>query len=188
MSFQKKSKPTASVGNPSPKTLRKSKATRTTKSEARVDPDNNNSQESLEQDFDKKLDLESKFYVRKQSSVHCAWSSWFIFSFNRFLSIILNFSWSYVNVFPLFSPTCCLLAEYPSLKPVNIFPLSVFFPFFESQSYSFPAVQSSSSSVALLVKSEQLPNSWWQLSSCICMHSWFLSFKLHFCSNSAWLS
>ena len=52
------------MGNPSPKTLRKSK-TRTTKSEARVDPDNNNSQESLEQEFDKKLDLESKFFVVK---------------------------------------------------------------------------------------------------------------------------
>ena len=65
MSFQKKSKPTASVGHPSPKTLRKSKSTRTTKSEARVDPDNNNSQESLEQEFDKKLDLESKFHCQR---------------------------------------------------------------------------------------------------------------------------
>ena len=37
MNFQKKSKPTASVaGRPSPKTLRKNKSTRSTKSEAQV--------------------------------------------------------------------------------------------------------------------------------------------------------
>jgi len=63
MNFQKKSKPTASVaGRPSPKTLRKNKTTRSTKSEAQVPPEdteNNNSQESLEQDFQGKLDLES---------------------------------------------------------------------------------------------------------------------------------
>ena len=80
MSFQKKSKPTASVGNPSPKTLRKSK-TRTTKSEARVDPDNNNSQESLEQEFDKKLDLESKFFVveTKKNTKKTLHGFWFYF-------------------------------------------------------------------------------------------------------------
>ena len=64
MNFQKKSKPTASVaGRPSPKTLRKNKTTRSTKSEAQVpaeDCENNNSQESLEQDFKEKLDLESE--------------------------------------------------------------------------------------------------------------------------------
>ena len=64
MNFQKKSKPTASVaGRPSPKTLRKNKSTRSTKSEAQVpaeDCENNNSQESLEQDFKEKLDLESE--------------------------------------------------------------------------------------------------------------------------------
>ena len=68
MNFQKKSKPTASVaGRPSPKTLRKNKTTRSTKSEAQVpveDCENNNSQESLEQDFKEKLDLESE----------CRWS------------------------------------------------------------------------------------------------------------------
>ena len=65
MNFQKKSKPTASVaGRPSPKTLRKNKTTRSTKSEAAQVPaedcENNNSQESLEQDFKEKLDLESE--------------------------------------------------------------------------------------------------------------------------------
>ena len=62
MSFQKKSKATASVGNPSPKALARSKSSRVTKSEVKVDPDNNNSQESLEQDTDKKIDttVESK--------------------------------------------------------------------------------------------------------------------------------
>ena len=62
MSFQKKSKATASVGHPSPKCLQRSKSSRFTKSEVKVDPDkdNNNSQESLEQDIDKKLDVESK--------------------------------------------------------------------------------------------------------------------------------
>ena len=65
MNFQKKSKPTASVaGRPSPKTLRKNKTTRSTKSEAAQvpaeDSENNNSQESLEQDFKEKLDLESE--------------------------------------------------------------------------------------------------------------------------------
>ena len=65
MSFQKKSKATASVGHPSPKCLQRSKSSRVTKSEVKVDPDkdNNNSQESLEQDLDKKLDVESKFYT-----------------------------------------------------------------------------------------------------------------------------
>ena len=67
------------MGNPSPKTLRKSK-TRTTKSEARVDPDNNNSQESLEQEFDKKLDLESKFFVVETEKKNFAWISGFIFN------------------------------------------------------------------------------------------------------------
>ena len=65
MNFQKKSKPTASVaGRPSPKTLRKKKSTRSTKSETQVPPEdceNNNSQESLEQDFKDKLDLEGEF-------------------------------------------------------------------------------------------------------------------------------
>ena len=60
MSFQKKSKATASVGAPSPKSLARTKASRVTKSEVKVDPDNNNSQESLEQDFKEKLDLESE--------------------------------------------------------------------------------------------------------------------------------
>jgi len=61
MSFQKKSKATASVGNPSPKFLQRSKSSRSTKSEVKVDPDtdNNNSQESLEQEPDKKLNVES---------------------------------------------------------------------------------------------------------------------------------
>lgn len=63
MSFQKKSKATASVGNPSPKSLARSKSNRVTKSEVKVDPDNNNSQESLEQERDKKLDVESKSLV-----------------------------------------------------------------------------------------------------------------------------
>ena len=60
MSFQKKSKATASVGNPSPKSLQRSKSSRVTKSEVKVDPENNNSQESLEQEFDKRQDVESK--------------------------------------------------------------------------------------------------------------------------------
>ena len=67
MSFQKKSKATASVGNPSPKSLARSKSSRVTKSEVKVDPDNNNSQESLEQEnnssadsADKKLDVEGE--------------------------------------------------------------------------------------------------------------------------------
>ena len=64
MSFQKKSKATASVGNPSPKSLQRSKSSRVTKSEVKVDPDtdNNNSQESLEQE--KKLNVESKFVTK----------------------------------------------------------------------------------------------------------------------------
>ena len=67
MSFQKKSKATASVGNPSPKSLARSKSSRVTKSEVKVDPDNNNSQESLEQEnnssadsANKKLDVEGE--------------------------------------------------------------------------------------------------------------------------------
>ena len=68
MSFQKKSKATASVGNPSPKSLARSKSNRVTKSEVKVDPDNNNSQESLEQERDKKLDMESKSLVESSVS------------------------------------------------------------------------------------------------------------------------
>ena len=68
MSFQKKSKATASVGNPSPKALARSKSNRVTKSEVKVDPDNNNSQESLEQERDKKLDMESKSLVESSVS------------------------------------------------------------------------------------------------------------------------
>ena len=63
MSFQKKSKATASVGAPSPKSLARTKASRVTKSEVKVDPDNNNSQESLEQELDRKLEVESKLSV-----------------------------------------------------------------------------------------------------------------------------
>ena len=77
MNFQKKSKPTASVaGRPSPKTLRKNKSTRSTKSEAQVPPEdteNNNSQESLEQDFKEKIDLESKFVPRRPSVQGFTW-------------------------------------------------------------------------------------------------------------------
>ena len=73
MSFQKKSKATASVGNPSPKFLQRSKSSRSTKSEVKVDPDtdNNNSQESLEQELDKKLNVESKFWVK--TPFICVW-------------------------------------------------------------------------------------------------------------------
>ena len=46
MSFSKKSKTTASVGATSPKILQKSKSARVTKSEVKVDTENNNSQES----------------------------------------------------------------------------------------------------------------------------------------------
>ena len=61
LSFQKKSKASASMGAPSPKSLARSKAARVTKSEVKVDPDNNNSQESLEQEIEKQLDVESKW-------------------------------------------------------------------------------------------------------------------------------
>ena len=71
MSFQKKSKATASVGNPSPKALARCKSNRVTKSEVKVDPDNNNSQESLEQERDKKLDMESKSLVGRSVSAFC---------------------------------------------------------------------------------------------------------------------
>ena len=114
MSFQKKSKPTASVGNPSPKTLRKSKSTRTTKSEARVDPDNNNSQESLEQEFDKKLDLESKFRCQQKKTYYL---HGFLFYF-ILLKFLLNF-WCFIfidqieNCFSIFS-TCCLRLSWAS--------------------------------------------------------------------------
>ena len=70
MSFQKKSKATASVGNPSPKSLQRSKSSRVTKSEVKVDPENNNSQESLEQDFKEKLDLESE---SRPVQLECIW-------------------------------------------------------------------------------------------------------------------
>ena len=113
MSFQKKSKPTASVGNPSPKTLRKSKSTRTTKSEARVDPDNNNSQESLEQEFDKKLDLESKFRCQQKKTYYL---HGFLFYF-ILLKFLLNFDvlFSLIKlkiVFQFFPP---VVYDYPGL-------------------------------------------------------------------------
>ena len=61
MSFSKKSKTTASVGATSPKILQKSKSARVTKSEVKVDTQNNNSQESLEQNSERKVDMESKY-------------------------------------------------------------------------------------------------------------------------------
>ena len=60
MSFQKKSKATASVGSPSARSLLRSKSSRGTKSEVKVDRDNNNSQESLEQEAEGRRDMESK--------------------------------------------------------------------------------------------------------------------------------
>ena len=60
MSFQKKSKATASVGSPSARSLLRSKSSRGTKSEVKVDRDNNNSQESLEQEAEERRDMESK--------------------------------------------------------------------------------------------------------------------------------
>ena len=60
MSFQKKSKATASVGSPSARSLLRSKSSRGTKSEVKVDRDNNNSQESLEQEAERRRDMESK--------------------------------------------------------------------------------------------------------------------------------
>merc|ERR550539_2270810 len=59
MSFQKKSKATASVGSPSARSLLRSKSSRGTKSEVKVDRDNNNSQESLEQEAERRRDMES---------------------------------------------------------------------------------------------------------------------------------
>ena len=80
MNFQKKSKPTASVaGRPSPKTLRKNKSTRSTKSEAQVpaeDSENNNSTESLEQQLKDKLDLESKSGGDLGDGVGRGWVCW----------------------------------------------------------------------------------------------------------------
>ena len=60
MSFQKKSKATASVGSPSARSLLRSKSSRGTKSDVKVDRDNNNSQESLEQEAERRRDMESK--------------------------------------------------------------------------------------------------------------------------------
>ena len=63
MSFQKKSKATASVGSPSARSLLRSKSSRGTKSDVKVDRDNNNSQESLEQEAERRRDMESKSVV-----------------------------------------------------------------------------------------------------------------------------
>ena len=54
MNFQKKSKPTASVaGRPSPKTLRKNKSTRSTKSEAQVPVQSGHKDKDTNKDKDK---------------------------------------------------------------------------------------------------------------------------------------
>ena len=77
MSFQKKSKATASVGSPSARSLLRSKSSRGTKSEVKVDRDNNNSQESLEQEAERRQDMESKSVWLLQSSILRLVAEWF---------------------------------------------------------------------------------------------------------------
>ena len=72
MSFQKKSKATASVGSPSARSLLRSKSSRGTKSEVKVDRDNNNSQESLEQEAERRQDMESKSPLRLVGLMSCS--------------------------------------------------------------------------------------------------------------------
>ena len=74
MSFQKKSKATASVGSPSARSLLRSKSSRGTKSDVKVDRDNNNSQESLEQEAERRRDMESKSVVPPWQCGH--WAVW----------------------------------------------------------------------------------------------------------------